>query len=79
MANPITDTIQTSTPVVTGDSAIDSALNYVDTLVSKINISPNITNPTIDLSNSPYVKYAIYGIILIAIYFLFISKKTKIT
>ena len=74
----ITDTTQVTAPV-TGNSSVDNVLNYVENLVSKVNITPTINNPTIDFSNSPYVKYAIYGIILIAVYFLFFNKKTKMT
>ena len=74
----ITDRTQVTAPV-TGNSSVDNVLNYVENLVSKVNITPTINNPTIDFSNSPYVKYAIYGIILIAVYFLFFNKKTKMT
>jgi hypothetical protein len=52
----------------------DSLVQTLKDVVSGINISPNITNPTIDLSNSPYVKYGMIFIILGAIYFFFIKK-----
>jgi len=68
MDNAITDSISSyiNNP--------DSLVQTLKDVVSGINISPNITNPTIDLSNSPYVKYGMLFIIAIAIYFFFIKK-----
>ena len=75
MSDPITDTINTIQTTINNPSGI---FNELKGLVSSINITPNIVNPTIDLSNSPYIKYGIIGIALLAIWFLFFNKKTKV-
>jgi hypothetical protein len=79
MNQPITDMI-TTTVQPEANNIIDKITEAAGEIIEKGSdlIKVNVNNPTIDLSNSPYVKYAIYGIIILAIYFLFFNKKTSV-
>ena len=80
MSNAITD--NSSTPSTSFWDDILKSLNSIignATSVLSDNIKVNVNNPVIDLSNSPYIKYGIIGILVVVVYFLFFNKKTAIT